>query len=251
MHQRSWYLAVALSGILGFAGCAALNDMFSAPKPAVAPKMKESYIHHKVQFPGETIGLIATWYTGSADNWKAIVNHNPGLNPRIIKRGMVILIPGWLAKTDQPMPASFLVDRQRKVPPIMEGKDPNQASGSNGSKVKDAGATPAPSSETPANREIVIEVQPSPTDTPANWVTMGFKYSVETPKADNTAAAPRTLHRQGPQQDPVDEVPPNTESQKVALPTPEPLEPLPTPTPDFRSDERKKLLQELLNEVGK
>ena len=74
------------------------------PETAVEPA---PYVH-TVSRSGETLVAISSWYTGSADNWKRLVDVNNGLNPRRIKVGDKILIPEELMKTHQPMPADFM-----------------------------------------------------------------------------------------------------------------------------------------------
>jgi len=71
-----------------------------APKPAE--------IVHTVQWSGEYLSLIAKWYTGSSSNWRTIAEANPELNPNSIRIGQKILVPKTLAKTEDPMPRSFL-----------------------------------------------------------------------------------------------------------------------------------------------
>lgn len=71
-----------------------------------APKSAE--IEHAVQWSGEYLSLIAKWYTGSSSNWKTIAEANPELNPNSIRIGQKILIPKTLAKTEEPLPRSFL-----------------------------------------------------------------------------------------------------------------------------------------------
>ena len=33
---------------------------------------------HKVRYPGESVSIIAGWYTGEIDNWKVLAEVNPG-----------------------------------------------------------------------------------------------------------------------------------------------------------------------------
>jgi hypothetical protein len=75
-------------------------DAKEAPKP--------TEIVHTVQWSGEYLSLIAKWYTGSSRNWKTLAEANPELNPNSIQIGQKILIPRTLAKTEEPMPRSFL-----------------------------------------------------------------------------------------------------------------------------------------------
>ena len=62
------------------------------------------YFEHRVKWPGETLSLIAKWYTGSYGNWKAIAQANPGLNPNLIAVGDSISIPPEMMKTQKPLP---------------------------------------------------------------------------------------------------------------------------------------------------
>lgn len=64
---------------------------------------KECY-RHTVQWPGESMSLIARWYTGSSRNWRKLAKANPRLNPNRILKGNVILIPPAMMKTREPLP---------------------------------------------------------------------------------------------------------------------------------------------------
>ncbi len=64
----------------------------------------EDYYKHTVHWPGETLSLIASWYTGSSKNWRKLAKANPRLNPNRIKSGYVIMIPPALLKTRVPLP---------------------------------------------------------------------------------------------------------------------------------------------------
>jgi hypothetical protein len=62
------------------------------------------YFKHRVKWPGETLSLIARWYTGSYGNWKTIAQANPGLDPNRIAVGDTINIPPKMMKTKEPLP---------------------------------------------------------------------------------------------------------------------------------------------------
>ncbi len=70
----------------------------------VADVYRRTYYKHTVRWPGESLSLIASWYTGSSKNWQKLAKANPGLNPNRIKGGHVILIPSSLLKTRAPLP---------------------------------------------------------------------------------------------------------------------------------------------------
>jgi hypothetical protein len=63
---------------------------------------------HKVRYPGESVSIIAGWYTGEIDNWKILAEVNPGLNPNVISEGMKINIPESLLKKRDPMTKEFV-----------------------------------------------------------------------------------------------------------------------------------------------
>jgi len=65
---------------------------------------RADYFKHTVRWPGETLSLIASWYTGSSRNWRKLAKTNPRLNPNRIKGGNVIMIPPSLLKTRVRLP---------------------------------------------------------------------------------------------------------------------------------------------------
>jgi len=80
------------------------------PPPAAQPEQPKEppYLVHTVKWPGETLALIAKWYTGDTENWRAIAKANPKLDPRRIRLGSEIQIPSELLKTREPMPREFV-----------------------------------------------------------------------------------------------------------------------------------------------
>jgi hypothetical protein len=83
------------------------------PKYFTGNFRKDQY-KHTVRWPGESLSLIASWYTGSSKNWHKLAKINPRLNPNRIKGGQVILIPTALLKTRVALPqkvaAKFTAD---------------------------------------------------------------------------------------------------------------------------------------------
>jgi len=65
---------------------------------------RENYYKHTVRWPGESLSLIASWYTGASQNWRKLAKVNPRLNPNRIKAGNVIRIPSAMLKTRVPLP---------------------------------------------------------------------------------------------------------------------------------------------------
>ena len=76
------------------------------------PVKKESYYTHTIKWDGETLFLVALWYTGDRENWKVlaevITQNNPNANIHVIRRGDKILIPESILKTRDPMPKEFV-----------------------------------------------------------------------------------------------------------------------------------------------
>lgn len=106
-------------------GCAYVNKQLKAilkPPPAkpeeaqveppkkieAEPLKKQAYYIHAVRWEGESLSIIAKWYTGNLKNWKALAQANPGLNPSRIFIGNKIRIPENLLTTREPMPQEFV-----------------------------------------------------------------------------------------------------------------------------------------------
>jgi hypothetical protein len=127
--------------ILGLAGCAgstktpqqglalkpskvSLRDTRTAalaPSRDVKPEAKKArlrqsarHLVHRVKWSGESLSIIAKWYTGEFNNWKTLADFNPKVKPDRIWVGQEILVPEGLLKTREPMPESFVGQFARK-----------------------------------------------------------------------------------------------------------------------------------------
>lgn len=96
-------------------GCSQLTTTGNSAPPPATPRQELvgedmetglPYLH-QVQRRGETLILIAKWYTGSGNNWRAIARANPELEPRRIVLGQRIRIPDRLLRTRKMMPADY------------------------------------------------------------------------------------------------------------------------------------------------
>ncbi len=81
--------------------------------PAPPPPVKETkpqpvFYQHTVKYSGETLSIIALWYTGHHDRWKEIAQANPDLDPNRIFQGDEILIPEGMLKTHDALPQEFI-----------------------------------------------------------------------------------------------------------------------------------------------
>jgi nucleoid-associated protein YgaU len=84
------------------------EDSAAVDKDAAASASKPSeFIVHTVQRRGETLPIIAKWYTDESVNWKALSKANPRTNPQRIKIGSQVKIPGNLLVTREPMSPKF------------------------------------------------------------------------------------------------------------------------------------------------
>jgi hypothetical protein len=107
-------------------------QMVMKAKALPAPPPQSPPYYHSINWNGETLSIIAAWYTGNGKNWPALAKANPRLNPNLITWGDEILIPGHLLKTREPMPKAFVEQFYRKpkketsrskVQPIQTQKD--------------------------------------------------------------------------------------------------------------------------------
>jgi hypothetical protein len=142
------FRTVVFAGLAGFlmigslAGCAGIREKGEAqpsvqeaqpppaeaeakvapePLPAAQPEQPKElpYLVHTVKWPGETLGLIAKWYTGETETWRAIAKANPKLDLRRIQLGSQIQIPEEFLKNLEPMPREFVTSggaKPKKAP---------------------------------------------------------------------------------------------------------------------------------------
>ncbi|UCG12280.1 MAG: LysM peptidoglycan-binding domain-containing protein [Deltaproteobacteria bacterium] len=106
-------------GLLGLAvfwtlaGCATVDRLVHLipEKPSSGTKnehQEPDYYLHQVRWSGETLPIIAKWYTGRDTNWPVLAKENPSLDPDRLNIGTKIRIPDKLVKTSKPMPLDFL-----------------------------------------------------------------------------------------------------------------------------------------------
>ena len=87
---------------------AKLAKIKTLPTEAFAAKHRNDYFKHTVRWKGESLSLIAKWYTGHYGNWKALAKTNPGLNPNRIASGDIICIPPKIMKTKAHLPRKIV-----------------------------------------------------------------------------------------------------------------------------------------------
>lgn len=79
-----------------------------APGMELSPSEEHNYYMHTVKWPGESVSIIAAWYTGKLENWRALASANPEIDPNRIFQGNKIRIPLDMMKTQEPMPQEFV-----------------------------------------------------------------------------------------------------------------------------------------------
>ncbi len=72
------------------------------PQKEVAPP-PETFFVHTIKWSGESLSIIAAWYTGDLQNWKILAEANPEINPNRVHEGMRIRIPERIMTTKAPM----------------------------------------------------------------------------------------------------------------------------------------------------
>lgn len=124
MPARRW-AASALLAVLLLVGCnPAARHPRTTPSDSSAPASTEtgrglsaepaggpepSGLVHIVRWKGESLSIIAKWYTGEADNWRSLAEHNPLNDPDRIGIGDRISIPEPLLRTRAPLPRAFVM----------------------------------------------------------------------------------------------------------------------------------------------
>jgi len=112
-------------------------------------KPRPSYYYHKVKYPGETLSIIAKWYTGEVENWRALTKANPKLKPNLITVGDKIRIPNKLLHTQKLMPRSFVVGSAKR-----EQSKPSQAKTAKNTKKESEPSTASPPEKEPEVFEL-------------------------------------------------------------------------------------------------
>jgi hypothetical protein len=116
--QARWLVLVAL--LWAFSGCTMLKKSPQSASKSLETKKVTSVeettnsnqdlpYFHQVRWEGETLSLIAKWYTGDWRNWKALAKVNPWLEPNNLFAGLKVKIPRQLLKTQKQMPREFVL----------------------------------------------------------------------------------------------------------------------------------------------
>jgi hypothetical protein len=111
---------VLIALLLTCVGCATIEQIAKQIReklPFLPKRSKPSYYIHEVRWPGETLSIIAKWYTGNMENWHYLAKANPRLDPTRIRIGTKIRIPPKSLHTQKPMPREFLATTEKRHKP--------------------------------------------------------------------------------------------------------------------------------------
>ncbi len=97
-------------------------------EPVSADTRPSPYVH-VVRWKGETLSLIAQWYTASWQNWKVIARANPGIDPDRIAIGNRIQFPESLLKRREPLPFDFVPPSPGRTRPKKTGGETTTVTG--------------------------------------------------------------------------------------------------------------------------
>ncbi len=150
-------IAIKYLQLIGLFFALALSSCSSrSPKTPQADQVKPP-LYHVIKSDGETVAIIAKWYTGEVKNWKEIVKVNPRLDPANITVGDSIMIPGDLIHIREEMPKEFLnsqlviLSNARKAREETENKNRSDGIGQGESSLK----TPPQPELSPATEELI------------------------------------------------------------------------------------------------
>lgn len=87
---------------------ARLSPKLFGVKEAALRQLRTGDYEHRVTFPGETMSLLADWYTGRRDNADALAKASKRHSSQKLHRGDRIVIPKRLLRNPKPLPDAAL-----------------------------------------------------------------------------------------------------------------------------------------------
>jgi hypothetical protein len=106
-------ILVLLLAALGLTACGG-SAKVQKPDESAPTAQEPSTYEHTVRWPGETLSVIAKWYTGDTKNWVALARENPSVSPNKLKIGGAVQIPRELLTNTEPMPRSAIAQAASK-----------------------------------------------------------------------------------------------------------------------------------------
>lgn len=104
-------IAILIALAFAHVGCSLSSGQHNDWKPA---KPKRPHFEHIVRWPGETLQIIAAWYTGDSKNWSFLADANPQIDSRNVLAGSIIYVPEILLKKRKPLPKAFVASYYAK-----------------------------------------------------------------------------------------------------------------------------------------
>ena len=192
--MNAGFQMIRLAGLLGFtllwvfASCTQMGGVGERPRKGPA------YYEHKVKWKGESLSILAHWYTGNAENWKVLAKINPGIDPNRIQMGERVRIPENLMKTQKPMPERFVAsfaEEKRKTPPATPELKPSKPKKTTNGPPKEVKAKPPPK---PAYYEHKVRWPGESLSIIAKWYT-GSVENWKTLSRANPKINPSRIHK--------------------------------------------------------
>ena len=72
---------------------------------------------HTIKYSGETLRIIAGWYTGDVSNWEALSDANPSIDFDKLIKGNRIFIPENMLERTEPLTQEFIDSYNNKSKP--------------------------------------------------------------------------------------------------------------------------------------
>ncbi len=152
--------------------CAAIKKYRQEPRdtqtdsPADARGDKDvpsGYYVHTVQLPGESLSIIAKWFTGDLKNWETLAKTNPAINPNRIFLGDKIRIPRHLMIRHDPMTLKFIEESQ---PKSRQRVSPTALPEKTGEELQQEEPEKAAEVEKEEPQPAVVQPEPEPEEEP-------------------------------------------------------------------------------------
>ncbi len=135
MTKRATPLTIILITLIFLiGGCTLSNGKRNGWKHATP---KRAHFEHIVRWPGETLQIIAAWYTGDSKNWLFLADANPHIDSHNVLTGSIIYVPETLLKERKSLPKAFVASYYAKPKTQTEVKKEKKPSSPSRPQEKD------------------------------------------------------------------------------------------------------------------
>jgi len=90
------------------------TDATTPPQAAHGESPVSSFYVHRVTWTGESLSIVAKWYTGNLENWRTLAKANPEIKPEFLQVGMKIRIPEAMIVNPNAMTQEFVASHYPK-----------------------------------------------------------------------------------------------------------------------------------------